>query len=170
MSRVGSRSFSTAQRLEAHTALLSEQWRALEELGALRVGPLLADVLLVYAGLDPDPTRRSEDPVIAALESSRDALGHAVDAWMYVGVAELSDVMELADPAVVIAVDPEASRALSAVMGSVPDVGSVQRFRGRDVMVLGEFPDAVSGDSPDTDVKRMMWERLKRAATLPERD
>ena len=142
----------------------------------------LADVLLVKGELSE--AERAGGALLSgpdgdALRSALHALGYAdddwaavsadvrdaaSDAWALAAPEDLAWAVEVVDPELICALDDVAASELAAAfdLPAAPTAGSVTVVRGRRLLALGGFADALA----DPSQKRVMWERLKQVPPL----
>lgn len=145
-------------------------------------GSAMADVLLVKGELSPAELAGGEllgGPDGVALRSALHALGYPDESWAALSTSVrpagssswepaapdgLAWALEVVDPELVVALDVTAASALCAAfaLDVTPEVGAVTVVRGRRLLCLGGFADALA----DPAAKRTMWTRLKRVPPL----
>ena len=139
-------------------------------------GSAYPDVLLIKECLNE--RELSGEPLLGgrdgdALRAALDKLGFADDAWAACSVPRidgdhadadlLAFAVEVFDPELVIALDPEAADALSRAWETpISEGAGVLRVRGRRVLALGGFEKALDDDS----AKQRMWAMLKTTRPL----
>ncbi len=158
-----------------------EELDGLAARGLALAGHAFAPVLLLKGALNPAEAAGGELLAGAdgtALAAAFDRLGYPADGWAACSTcvrtadgawepadpAFLSEAVEVLDPELAVALDDAAADALRAAweLGEGLEPGRVLHVRGRRVLALGGFEDALA----DPRAKQVMWARLKLVPPL----